>query len=111
MPTSPNACTSDLATREWSRLPDAPAERSGGWPVEALHGPLVAAEGWLFDDASESWTRLPRPQDGPETPGPAVWADGRLVVYGGVEWGSDGTVGNASPKDVWSTAVWAYQPH
>ena len=30
----------DPVTGTWSRLPDAPGERTGGWPVEVLDGPL-----------------------------------------------------------------------
>jgi hypothetical protein len=82
----------DAATGTWSRLPGAPEERTGGWPVEAPGGPLIAAEGWLYDDNDGSWTRLPRPDQAPAEPGPGVWADQALVVYGGADWGSAGYV-------------------
>lgn len=96
----------DPATGTWSPLPDAPDERTGGWPVDAPDGPVIAAAGWLYDDAAESWTRLPRPAAAPAEPGPAVWAGDRLVVVGGVDWDlPDGA--EPSPENVWSTGVWA----
>lgn len=96
------------ATGTWSRLPDAPGPGTGGWPVEAAGGPLVAAEGWVYDDERARWTRLPRPVDAPETPGPAAWAGSILVVHGGADW--DGLAGSDdwTPENVWSSGAWAY---
>ena len=96
----------DPATGAWSPLPDAPPALSGGWLVDALGGPISAAEGWLYDDAGESWTRLSPPEGAPETPGPAIWAGRMLVVHGGADWdlGHD----ESTPENVWSTEVWAY---
>ena len=99
----------DPATGVWSPLPDAPAEGTGGWPVEAPGGPLVAAEGWVYDDADGSWTRLPRPEDSPATPGPAVWAGDVLVVHGGADWDLPDQPDEWTPGNVWSTGVWAYR--
>lgn len=93
----------DPVTGEWSPLPDAPDEGTGGWPVEAMGGPVTAAEGWLYDDADGSWTRLPRPAGAPAAPGTAVWAGPVLVVLGGVDWHLSDKV------DVRSTEVWAYR--
>lgn len=98
----------DPATGTWSRLPGAPDER-GGWPVEAPGGPLIAAEGWLYDDNTGSWTRLPRPDDAPAEPGPGVWAGRVLVVYGGADWGRADEPDDWTPENVWSTGSWAYQ--
>ncbi|MGH3363678.1 MAG: hypothetical protein ACRDOW_03035 [Nocardioidaceae bacterium] len=98
----------DPATGAWSPLPDAPGEGTGGWPVEAPGGPLVAAEGWLYDDAEGAWTRLPRPEDSPATPGPAVWAGDVLVVLGGADWDLADEPDEWTPENVWSTGVWAY---
>jgi hypothetical protein len=103
----------DPAAGAWSPLPNGPEPFTGGWPVEAPGGPVMAAEGWLYDDRQESWTRLPRPQGGPETPGPAAWADGVLVVAGGTSWeDADGeSAGDGwAPDDVYSTGAWAYVP-
>lgn len=99
----------DPATGMWSRLPGAPEERTGGWPVEALGGPLIAAEGWLYDDNDGSWTRLTRPDEAPAEPGPGVWAGQVLVVYGGADWGRADEPDDWTPENVWSTGSWAYQ--
>ncbi|MET3960762.1 hypothetical protein ABIE44_000696 [Marmoricola sp. OAE513] len=73
----------DVATRTWSDLPDPPKYLSGGWTVEAPGARLVAAEGWIYNDADRTWTRIPRPKGSAERPGPAVWAGDRLVVVTG----------------------------
>lgn len=98
------------ATGSWSRLPDAPAQDTGGWPVEARGGPLAAADGWVYDDAHGSWARLARPDGAPGTPGTAVWAGSLLVVHGGVDWDGRDATGNTTAEDVWSTSAWAYEP-
>ncbi len=79
----PSGGVLDLATRRWSRLPHPPEEGTGGWPVFALGGPVSASAGWLFDVEQGAWTRLARPDGAPALPGPAVWAEDRLVVIGG----------------------------
>ena len=76
----------DPATGTWSRLPDAPREQTGGWPVEALDGPVIAVEGWLYDDAAGTWDRLRRPKGAPPEPGVGVWAGDTLLVLGGTDW-------------------------
>lgn len=73
----------DLPSGTWSRLPNAPDELDGGWPVSAVDGPRIATAGWLYDDGRGTWARLPRPDAGPLRPGAAVWAGDRLVVVGG----------------------------
>ena len=98
----------DPATGTWSHLPEAPDEGGGGWPVDGPNGPVTAADGWLYDDGAESWTRLARPAGAPEQPGPAVWAGDRLVVIGGEDWNLPDDA-EANPDDVWSTGVWAYR--
>ena len=97
----------DPATGRWSPLPDAPAPLTGGWPVEAVHGPVTAAEGWLYDDEEERWSRLDPPEGAPAQPGPATWLDDTLVVYGGARWTADGA-GDRTPDSVYSTDAWAY---
>jgi hypothetical protein len=100
----------DPATGQWSTLPGAPEAGSGGWPVEAVQGPVTAAEGWLYDDGGERWTRLPRPDGAPTQPGPATWLDDTLVVYGGEEWESGAET--QSKAEVYSTDAWSYRlPH
>jgi hypothetical protein len=99
----------DPATGTWSRLPGAPDERTGGWPVEVAGGPLIAAEGWLYDDNAGSWTRLPRPADAPAEPGPGAWVGRVLVVYGGADWDRAAEPDDWTPENVWSTGSWVYQ--
>jgi hypothetical protein len=98
----------DVTTGTWTRLPDAPTERTGGWPVDAAAGPLAAVDGWLYDDRTGSWTSLPRPADAPPEPGSAVWVDDTLVVLGGADWDVTATSAPAAPEDVWSTGAWSY---
>ena len=70
------------ASGEWGRLPNPPAEFTGGWGVEAITGPFAAIEGWVYDDVDQTWTNLPRPDGAPDQPGSAVWAGDRLIVVG-----------------------------
>lgn len=98
----------DPATGTWSRLPGAPEEGTGGWPVEALDGPVVAADGWLYDDDAGSWTPLPRPDGAPAEPGPGVWAGRVLVVLGGADWSQADELDDWRPEDVWPRKAWAY---
>jgi len=87
----------DPATGQWSRLPHAPKEFGGGWSVAALGGRFVAIGGWTYDDESESWAEVPRPNGAPDQPGAAVWAGDRLVVIGGVHDDRGYTVEALSP--------------
>lgn len=91
----------DLVTGTWSRLPRAPKEGSGGWPVEAPGSRLIAGEGYVYDDAGETWLRIPPPSGGPDAPGPAVWVDESLVVVTGHRQGDPGERSNQ---------VWAWGP-
>lgn len=95
----------DPATGDWSPLPNAPAQSSGGWPADALDGPRIAAGGWLYDDSNGSWTPLPQPEGAPADPGPSVWADYVLVVYGGADWNPPDAHGQLIPENVWSTSA------
>lgn len=90
----------DPATGAWSPLPGAPPYRTGGWAVTALTGPLVASEGWLYDDRAETWRRLPRPDGAPDLPGSAVWAGPRLVVLDGA----------AAERQKLAGGAWSFQP-
>ncbi len=104
----------DPATGTWSRLPDAPRERTGGWPVEALDGPVIAVEGWLYDDAAGTWDRLRRPKGAPPEPGVGVWAGDTLLVLGGTDWRQDRVTASSSEKwtaeRIFSTGLWAHRP-
>jgi hypothetical protein len=98
----------DPVSGGWSPLPDAPKALSGGWPVDAVGGPVSAADGWLYDDATERWTRLPRPDGAPTEPGPATWLEETLVVYGGEHWDDDGWSNDLTPEAVYSTDAWIF---
>ena len=93
----------DPASGGWAPLPDPPAAPSGGWPVQALGGPLAAVDGWLYDDRTEAWAELPRPQGAPPFPGSAVWAGDVLVVLHG-SGGSDTSPDLATPVG----GAWSY---
>ena len=80
--TVPFGGTVELPSGEWAPLPNAPEELTGGWSVDAVDGPRIASGGYLYDDVTERWTRLPQPVGGPDRPGAAVWAGDRLVVLG-----------------------------
>lgn len=81
--TVPYGGTFDPATGAWGRLPNAPEELTGRWQAYAISGPQVASDGYLYDDANETWTRIERPEGAPERPGAAVWAGDELIVFGG----------------------------
>ncbi|MCW2761889.1 MAG: hypothetical protein JWR85_2090 [Marmoricola sp.] len=93
----------------WSRLPEAPPELTGGWPVEAVDGPVVAAEGWLYDDTARTWTLLTRPKGAPPTAGVAVWAGDTLLVLGGANWDAADEPDQWTAKRVYSTKFWAHR--
>lgn len=78
-----NGGTLDPTTGTWGNLPNAPEELTGGWPVYAINGPRIATEGYLYDDDAETWTRIPRPDGGPDSPGSAAWTGDALIVFGG----------------------------
>ncbi len=108
--TIPNGGALDPATGRWSRLPNTPKEQTGGWPVEALDGPVIAAEGWLYDDTARTWTLLPRPKDAPPSAGVATWAGETLLVLGGTDWEAADEPDEWTVKRVYSTGFWALRP-
>jgi hypothetical protein len=83
----------DPRAGEWDPLPGTPLMNTGGWPVEALGGPVAAVDGWVYDDRDRAWTRLERPSGAPAEPGSAVWAGEELLVLGGMDadagWGPE----------------------
>jgi hypothetical protein len=108
--TIPNGGILDPATGTWSHLLHAPDERTGGWAVEAIDGPVLAADGWLYDDTATTWTRLPRPKGAPPSAGVAVWAGDTLLVLGGEDWETVDEPDELTAKRVYSTGLWAYNP-
>ena len=93
----------DLRTGTWSDLPAAPKEGSGGWAVYAPEGRLMANEGYVYDDDTGAWQRVPRPEGAATRPGPAVWAGETLVVVTGMAEGDDYT-------DIRTNEVWSWTP-
>ena len=93
----------DPTTGAWTRLPDPPAQGSGGWAVQAPGGPLLAAGGWLYRDADGAWTRLERPSGAAAEPGSAVWAGPDLIVLGAADFPAAGGTPTLSP------AAWTYR--
>jgi hypothetical protein len=78
----------DPATGQWSPLPNAPdpdVRRPDGWMPVAADGPLVAGSGYVYDDRTERWTALGAPDSAVDDHQSAVWADGRLLVFGGID--------------------------
>lgn len=78
------------ATGTWSPLPNAPdveRERIDGWSLgNAAEGPLIAGWGAVYDDRDQTWTPLGRPRGTSHHTGlTGVWADGRIVAFGGLD--------------------------
>lgn len=95
--------TLDLATGTWGPLPNAPKKFGDGWRVNATGGRWTATGGWVYDDAEETWTLLPRPAGASWGAGTAVWADDVLIAFGGTpEFGPGGVTGPTN-------AAWSYQ--
>jgi hypothetical protein len=61
-----------------------------GWGVNAQGGAWSATYGVVFDtDTGQVWT-LPRPAGAPDYGVTSAWADGRLLAFGGANFGGDG---------------------
>ena len=98
----------DPATREWTPLPNAPdleADRGDGWSIVAADGPLMAGWGYVYDDRTEQWTTLGKPESPVDDSQSAVWADGRLLVVGGL----DDEIGYEDVAGL-SDQAWAWTP-
>ncbi|GAB3994566.1 hypothetical protein GCM10028771_21510 [Nocardioides marmoraquaticus] len=101
--------TLDPATGTWGRLPDVPDELSGGWPAytrQPRPDTVVARDGWVYDDASRTWTEVPRPAGGPDEPGPATWLGRDLVVVGGRSDPDTVVVGEMTAEDTYDRGAW-----
>ncbi|MFL6173363.1 MAG: hypothetical protein ACJ716_10795 [Marmoricola sp.] len=96
--------TLDPTTGTWSRLPKPPRYLSGVWNVDAVGGPLVAAEGWIYDDETETWLKVPRPRGAPPRPGPATWVGSTVYVIGGLDDGA------RQAEDAYDLRVWSWTP-
>ncbi len=90
-------------TGKWGFLPEAPDYDLGvnTWRLYADGGPLIAADGAVFDDRSASWARLTRPAQAPEQAVAAVWADGQLLAFGGANFGDGDNEYAGSTNRLW----------
>ncbi len=97
--------TLDPVSGRWSPLPDSALRTPADPWSPAVVGPGPWAAGWglVYDvDAGRAWP-LERPDGAASDAMSGVWAGGRLVVFGGVDWrqGSEGRVSNHA---------WLYTP-
>lgn len=67
------------------------------WYLNAYGPRWAVIGGWLFDDAAESWTSLPRPIGAPFDVGASIWAGDQLIVLA--------AFGPWSPS-----AAWVFRP-
>ncbi|GAA4722523.1 hypothetical protein GCM10023350_00800 [Nocardioides endophyticus] len=98
----------DPETGEWSPLPGAPdvdSRRGDGWYPHAADGPLMAGWGYVYDDAAETWTLLGKPDSAVDSQQGAVWADGRLLVFDGI----DEATAYDDPSGI-SAETWIWSP-
>jgi hypothetical protein len=96
--------TLDPATGRSRPLPDSALETPPNpWSPNAVGpGRWAACWGLVYDVAAgKAWT-LPRPDGAPDDGVTAAWADGRLLAFGGADYGSEGA-------DVTNRA-WLYTP-
>jgi hypothetical protein len=101
----------DRTTGGWSALPTALIyPETSGWDVlsdewnPATHrGPWFVTHGLVYDDSTERVWPLSRPDGGPDSLASAVWADGKLIVFGGADF-SDQTITGLSD------GAWIYTP-
>jgi hypothetical protein len=84
----PNGGTLDPGTGTWGPLPNSPDPEvvGGGWGLDAAEGSRILTWGYLYDDRTGRWTKLPSPAGAPQGGTAAVWADGTLIAFGGVDW-------------------------
>ena len=97
----------DPDTGEWSLLPNVPDEddRLDGWSPPADDGPLMSAWGYVYDDRDRLLDAARTPRDGRRRRSEAVWADGRLIVFGGL----DEETGYVDPEGL-SDQTWIWSP-
>ena len=98
----------DPETGEWSPLPGAPDvgdRRGDGWSPTAADGPVMAGRGYVYDDDAETWTLLGRPRSTVDSQQGAVWADGRLLAFGGI----DEATAYGDPSGI-SDETWIWSP-
>jgi hypothetical protein len=84
--------TLDPSTGQSNPLPDSALETPPDpWSPNAIGpGPWAACWGLVYDVAGGKAWPLPRPDGAPDDGVTAAWADGRLLAFGGADYGSDG---------------------
>ncbi len=96
----PMGGTLDPATGTWGPLPAALKGDAHGWSPGGAGGPWFAVAGQVFNDDTGQVETLPKPDGAPDLDMSADWADGRLVVFGGVDT-SQGYSGDALTNRAW----------
>ncbi len=99
--------TLDPESGSWGYLPIATAidRVSEPWELYAESGPLVAADGYLYDDRNTSWATLARPAQAPRSAVASVWARDVLLAFGGANFaGADAEVSGSTNR------LWIYTP-
>jgi hypothetical protein len=88
----PYGGTLDPAAGTWQPLPPALEQAAVGWDVSTTGYPAAPGGGWFVeggrvydDDTGRAWP-LPRPEGAPRVYSSAVWADGRVVAFGGASY-------------------------
>lgn len=98
----------DPATGEWARVPGLSSGYGSlsddNWAVEAADGPLVATFGRVYDDRTQTWVDLGRPDSPVDSELAGVWANGRLVVVGGYDEDARGRGAAALSAETW---IWS----
>ncbi|MGB4779238.1 hypothetical protein [Microbacterium sp.] len=89
-----------LPDGRWSELANPPP--GSGWVQDTAGSRFSVSSGFVYDDEDGTWTPIGQPEDALAEAGPAVWADGQLLVVGGTSW--EGITGTRS------AAVWSYTP-
>jgi hypothetical protein len=91
----PMGGTLDPATGTWGPLPDAvvhaPQGDDRGWLVSAAGGPWISVLGQVYNDDTGRVYRVDQPAGSPDYGTAAAWADGRLLAFGGADFGPDGS--------------------
>jgi hypothetical protein len=104
----PMGGTLDPARGTWGSLPDSlvnpPDREEHGWGVSASGGHWIATFGQAYDDSTGAVWHLPQPDGAPDYGVSAAWADGRLLAFGGTDFGSDGSVGDLTNR------AWLWTP-
>jgi hypothetical protein len=94
----------DPGTGTWSHFTSIPEPGDGGLSVFAADGPLVASYGFVYDDTTGTWAKLPVPAGAADYDTAAVWADGDLIAFGGLH------SGQGWGKEALSNEAWSWTP-